>query len=66
MQEVLQFDDMRQELTQEDANFGQKTLCLDVENILVRRVNVSDVEELNMLREAIRFEDYIIISKTQT
>lgn len=63
---VHQFDDMRFELYQEDVNHGQKTLCVDVENIFVRKVNMLDVEEINMLREANRYEDYIIVNKNQT
>lgn len=63
MQSVPLFDDMRFELYQEDVNYGQKTLCIDVENIFVRKVNMFDVEELNMLKEVTRFEDYIIVNK---
>ena len=56
---------MRSELFQEDVNFGQKTLCIDVENILVRKVNILDAEELNMLKEIQNYEDYIIIRKQE-
>lgn len=63
MQAVPQYNDMRFELSQEDSNIGQKTLCIDVENILIRKVNIFDNEDQNMLRNAICYEDYIIVDK---
>jgi hypothetical protein len=57
---------MRKELIQEDINYDQKTLCLDIENIFVRKVNIKEIEELNMLREFTKFEDYIIVNKKYT
>ena len=57
---------MRFELSQEDSNMGQKTLCIDVENIMIRRVNIFDAEEQNMLKNTRAYEDYIIVDKNFT
>lgn len=55
LQNVQYFEDMRIELLQEDINWGQKTLCIDIENIFVRKVNIMEFEELNLLREISKF-----------
>jgi hypothetical protein len=64
LQGVKYYEDMRKELVQEDINWGQKTLCIDVENTLVRKVNIREIEELNMLKELTKYDDYIVINKS--
>jgi hypothetical protein len=37
-----------------------RTLCFDVENVFVRRVNIMDDEQLQELQQSVDFHDYII------
>ena len=44
------------------------TICLDIENVLVRLVNVQDIEEMNALKEIQEaegnFYEYILVDKS--
>jgi hypothetical protein len=55
---------MRMELLQEEIDNGHKTLCIDIENVFVRKVNIMDIEELSMLQDLTKFEDYILVDKS--
>ena len=62
MKQVPDYKDMKEELTQEDQNHHQKTLCFDVKNVLVRKIDLRDLEEINMLRDCTNFEEFVIIN----
>ena len=49
--QVPRFEVMKQELFQDDINSHQLTICLDIENVLVRQVNILDIDEMNSLKE---------------
>lgn len=44
------------------------TICLDIENVLVRQVNIQDIEEMNALKEIQEaegnFYEYILVDKS--
>lgn len=42
---VHQFEQMKQELFQEEIFKRQKTLCIDIENVCLRKVEIFDPEE---------------------
>ena len=44
-----EFKDIKSELFKEDIYKKMSTLCFDVLNIFVRKVNLEDIEELNKL-----------------
>jgi hypothetical protein len=54
---------MRDELIQDDINSRQKTLCIDIENIFIRKVNILEIEELNMLIEIQKYDYYILVDQ---
>ena len=54
--------DFKQELVQEDECYHKKTLCFDVQNILVRRVNIIDPTEIEMLKNCTHYKDFIVVN----
>ena len=62
MKQVPDFKDMKEELTQEDKNHHQRTLCFVVQNVLVRKIDLRDLEEINMLRDCSNFEEFVIVN----
>jgi len=44
MNSINQFDDIREELYQEDIYMNQKTLCFDVRNVFIKEMDLSDIE----------------------
>ena len=61
LKKVDDFKLMQNELAKDDVNLGHKTLCIDIENIFVRKVNIMEVEELNMLFEIQKYDYYILV-----
>ena len=61
MTSVDGFEDTKLELIQEDNQLDKKTLCFDIENIFIRKINIRDQEELNILKDIpdSQYEDYI-------
>jgi len=42
-----------------------KTLCFDIENVFIRKIDLKDYEELQTLKNTQNFEiDYILIDKS--
>ena len=63
MQSIQNFEDMKEELFKEDPYNKMKTLCFDIENVFLRKVDLLDIEELNTLSNAEEFEtSYMLIS----
>jgi hypothetical protein len=63
MQSIPNFEDMKEELFKEDLYNKMKTLCFDIENVFLRKVDLLDIEELNTLSNAEEFEtSYMLIS----
>lgn len=64
---VHQFEQMKQELFQEEIFKRQKTLCIDIENVCLRKVEIFDPEEYQLLREEAQaggeeqFYNYILV-----
>ena len=54
---------MRHELMKDDVYLNQKTLCIDIENIFVRKVNILDAEELSILIEIQKYDYYILVDQ---
>ena len=56
---------MKTELFQESIYSNTRTLCFDIENTLIRKINILDDEELSNLKEVIDsdFHDYLICSQ---
>ena len=50
MKNIPNFDELKSELYKEDIYRDMKTLCFDVETIFVRKINLKDSEELNLLK----------------
>jgi hypothetical protein len=46
MYDLPHFEETKKDLYQEDSNSKQKTLCFDVENVLIRKVELTDLEQL--------------------
>ena len=57
--DFCQFDklDLGTELRQKREFFGQKTLCLDLESIMLRKVDILDPQEINVLINLSQKED---------
>ena len=64
MKNIRNFSELKSELYKEDIYRHMKTLCFDVENVFVRKINLKDVEELNTLKQCQNYElNYVLISK---
>lgn len=65
MTSSTQFETMKTDLFQEAIYSNMRTLCFDVENTLIRKINILDDEELSNLKEVLDsdFHDYLICSK---
>ena len=42
-----------------------KTLCFDIENVFVRKINLKDFEELLELKVCTDLDTYIVVSKKE-
>ena len=47
---------------QQFFHFGPLKWCVDVKNVLVRKIDLRDLEEINMLRDCTNFEEFVIIN----
>ena len=46
---ISNFKETRKELFKEDFYKNMKTICFDIENVFIRKVNLQESEELNLL-----------------
>lgn len=59
---IINFKETRKELFKEDFYKNMKTICFDIENVFIRKVNLQDSEELNLLSQTEDHElRYIIV-----
>ena len=61
MKSIPDIKDMKEELMQEDQNHHHKTLCFDIVNVLVRKINIEDPEEINLLKDVTNYEQFVIV-----
>jgi hypothetical protein len=55
---------MKSELYKEDLYSKMKTLCFDIENVFIRKVNLLDIEEVNTLANNEDFDTrYVLVQK---
>ena len=53
---------MRSELFKEDLYCKMKTLCFDIENVFIRKVNLLDIDEQNILAATEDYNDrYVLV-----
>ena len=59
---ISNFKETRKELFKEDFYKNMKTICFDIENVFIRKVNLQESEELNLLSQTEEHElRYILI-----
>ena len=46
MKSIPNYSELKSELYQEDIYKSMKTLCFDIENVFIRKVDLKDAEEL--------------------
>lgn len=66
MKSVPQFREMKQELYREEYFGNMSTLCFDMDGVLIKKVNLDDIEHFNKLRRDSlnldRFaQDYVLV-----
>ena len=63
------FSKIQENLYKEEIFKNQKTLCIDIENVLLRQVNILDPEEYAILKDECLDEEssnrYIVINKDE-
>lgn len=62
MKTVPDFREMRDQLAQTLVK-NRRTLCIDIINVLVRKININEPEDINFLKEATNFETFIVVDK---
>jgi hypothetical protein len=43
------------------VNNGYLTLCFDIENVFLRKVDILNLDQLNQLRELDNYENYLVV-----
>ena len=62
MTNIPQFNEMKKELFREDLYRTKNTLCFDIQNVFIRKINILDHDEYKMLAETMEFEiSYVVI-----
>ena len=63
LQEIPQFLEMKKELYKEDIYAKFNTLCFDIENVFIRKVNLDDNDEFtNFVNDPEQESNYICIN----
>ena len=62
MRSVSDFKQQRKELAQEPEHHNHKTLVFDIQNAFVRKINLSDPQEIKLLKGSNNFEEFIVVN----
>lgn len=70
MKSVPQFHEMKQELYKDEIFTNQNTLCFDVENVFIKKIDLYDPEHYHYLNQASKNDEnfmynYILVNKEQ-
>ena len=60
MKSMPEFQETKEELIQEQIYKKKYTICLDIESIFLRKVNISEEENLRSLDDS-DYQNYIIV-----
>mgnify|MGYP006108946689 FL=1 len=65
MKNIPNFSELKSELYKEDIYKTMKTLCFDIENVFIRKVDLKDFEELQTLKNTENYGcNYVLIDRS--